>query len=153
MWCCGCCELTVTPKFNCHLSIHNMLTCQIQTSSTYLPTYLPIKHQHQHGQGRAVKYSYVSNTYMDRFGTTNLVTPTPSPPGTTTTQHATTVNSQQPQHHKTLLYYKTCTQTGSPSPRDNPVKPNHRRVQEWYRCWFVCRILWVGLKKIIIFIF
>ena len=28
------------------------------------------------------------------------------------------------QHHKTLLYYKTCTQTGSPSPETNLTKPN-----------------------------
>ena len=49
--------------------------------------------------------------------------------------NTTTVNLQQQQHNKTLLCHKTCSQTSSVCPENNPVKPNQHRVQEWYCCY------------------
>ena len=50
-----------------------------------------------------------TNTNMDRSRTTNL-------------------------HSKTLLCYKSRTQTGSPSPRNNPVNPKLMAGKLWYSC-------------------
>ena len=97
-------------------------TCTKKLSTTYQ---VPVNHTCQ--------VTPITNTNRDRGGTTNLITPTPSP------QVKNNHNDQLPtQHHiKTPLCYKSCTQTSSCCFSINCDHLNPGNAHEWYCCWEV----------------